>query len=593
MAATSSSSAASTPGILYVTMQPHPDLEPAQFHEWYNNEHGPTRLAMRSIFSNGLRYHSTDTADTADTAAAASPPTFMAVYDVRHMPLLATPTYTDLRANRSPREAATIARVDVVRAFYDLLHTKQAPSFRPLESRTDAELAPPGTQGGGGGRGERGGIVTVAVEISLTQEPAAGDEYRAWYIEEHVEMLARVPGWLRSRLFKKSSSATVQDAAAGGETTVYFCLHDYEATNGLGGPAHAASMDTPRRAAVFDKYVAAKSRQTFSLFYVFGPAARDLHSLAQLRPPPAASSPSSSSVTFVSPDGGASLRTDAATPSITSCIRTDDGLVIPYRLEGSPEPGAPVVVLSNSLLTSYAMWDPLVAVLRRARPDLRVLRYDTRGRHAVPPADNARLADLAADLEALRAALRVERFACVVGVSMGGATALRYALTHPARVGRLVAADFNCAAAAANTQAWRDRIAVARGEGGMAALAGQTVARWFHPATPPETAAWMTGLVAANDVEGFARSCTALWDYDMRPEMPGCAVPALLVAGEADGKGVLVKAMEGFKGLLGEKGAELRVVPRTGHLPMCEDPEGFWEAIEDFMEPITVEKKNV
>ncbi|KAJ2969241.1 hypothetical protein NQ176_g8769 [Zarea fungicola] len=103
-----------TPGILYVTMQPQPGLSIDQFHEWYNNEHGPTRLAIPSIFANGLRYRSTDGTD----------PEFMAVYDIKSMSSLETPTYTVLRANRSPREAATIGQVDVKRYFYDLVHTK-------------------------------------------------------------------------------------------------------------------------------------------------------------------------------------------------------------------------------------------------------------------------------------------------------------------------------------------------------------------------------------------------------------------------------------------------------------------------------------
>mgnify|MGYP000934294726 CR=1 FL=1 len=45
----------------------------------------------------------------------------------------------------------------------------------------------------------------------------------------------------------------------------------------------------------------------------------------------------------------------------------------------------------------------------------------------------------------------------------------------------------------------------------------------------------------------------------------------------------LVKAMDGFKGLLGDKGAELKIVPQTGHLPMSEDPQAFWEAVREFL----------
>jgi pimeloyl-ACP methyl ester carboxylesterase len=55
------------------------------------------------------------------------------------------------------------------------------------------------------------------------------------------------------------------------------------------------------------------------------------------------------------------------------------------------------------------------------------------------------------------------------------------------------------------------------------------------------------------------------------------------VVGDGDGKGALVKAMDGFKGDLGPKGCELKVVPTAGHLPMCESPEEFWEAVGRFL----------
>lgn len=121
---------------------------------------------------------------------------------------------------------------------------------------------------------------------------------------------------------------------------------------------------------------------------------------------------------------------------------------------------------------------------------------------------------------------------------------------------------------------------------GIEKLAGATVARWFHPSTvekKPEVTEWMTRMVAENHVEGFRYGCQALWDYDLKPVMAGCEVPGLLVVGEADGKGALVRAMDGFKGLVGKGGVELRVVPEAGHLPMSESPEGFWEAIREFI----------
>lgn len=532
----------SPPGILLVTMDPKPGLPPAAFHDWYNNEHGPARLRLPQIFPNGFRYK----------AAARDQPAYMAVYDVTAMSHLETETYTALRANRSPREASTIAQVDVKRYFYHLLYTKQSPLFTPIENLADEEAE---------------GLITVAVEITVTDADGAGDQYHKWFEEEHAEMLAKVPGWLRSRLFKTWTWE-------GSGKAVYFCLHDYQKQNGQGGAEHRASMDTTWRTDVFDKYVASKSRQTWSLFHVFGPAPRDLSSLSEL---PA-------SAAFTSADGKTSTipGSDAV---ISSYITTRDALTIPYRLEGNSSPGAPTVALSNSLLTSLHMWDPLVAILKERRPDLRILRYDTRGRHAVPqPPVAANLDTVTDDLARVLDALRIPTLHTLMGVSMGGATTLNFAIKHPTRLERFIACDFNASSSPANTQAWKDRIALAEADGGrgMQELAAQTVERWFSPQSMGKAGAAqvMADMVAANNVEGFANSCTALWEYDLKPGMKECSVPGILVVGEADGKGAMAKAMEAFKGLLGSNGTELRIVPGTGHVPMFEDAGAFWEAIE-------------
>ncbi|GKT97459.1 3-oxoadipate enol-lactonase 2 [Colletotrichum tofieldiae] len=507
-----------TPGMLYVTMQPKPGLAPEQFHEWYNNEHGPTRLRLPQIFTNGLRYRANDGRE----------PSFLAAYDVTSMAHLETPTYTTLRANRSAREAETIGQVDVTRYFYDLLSDKEAE-----------------------------GIELVAVETTV-QDEAAETEFKKWYGEEHIPMLSKVPGWLRTRLFKISA---IGDGA--GSKTSYLALHDYARTNGLGGPEHKASTATAWGAEVA-KTVTAKNRRTYSLFYL--PA---------------------SAGTFTAPDGKTTT-VPGEDEVISSYITADDQLSIPYRLEGSAKDDAPTVAFCNSLLTSLHMWDPVVKLLKEQRPDLRILRYDTRGRHSIPsPPVPATLDLLASDLRTVLDALRIPKLHALVGVSMGGATTTNFALKYPNRLKKFIACDFNVTSSAANTQAWKDRIAVAEEDGGagIEKLAGQTVGRWFHPATMEKESVVksMTDMVAGNNVEGFRYSCQALWDYDLKPALKSCQVPGLLVVGDGDGKGALVKAMDGFKDLVGDYGAELKIVPNAGHLPMWEDPAAFWEAIQGFL----------
>ncbi|KAK7752670.1 hypothetical protein SLS62_005439 [Diatrype stigma] len=541
------------PGILYVTMQPKPGLPLEQFHEWYNNEHGPTRLRLPQIFANGLRYRAIDGQE----------PKFLASYDITSMPLLETETYTNLRANRSPREAETIGQVDVKRYFWDLVSAKQSPLFLPIEELTDEEAE---------------GLVLVAAEINFKDTADAAEaeaEVRKWYEEDHVEMISKIPGWLRSRLFRTSSLETA------GQPPSFLVLSEYAKENGLDGEEHKAARSTPRTKETFSKYADTPSMRRYSLFYVFGPAPRDLENLSRLE---------ASKSAFRAGDGK-TLTTNDPAPSISSYVTTKDGLSIPYLLEGNPDPRAPTVAFCNSLLTSLHMWDPFVAILRAQRPQYRLLRYDARGRHAVPqPPAPATLDMLADDLAQVLDALRIPALHALVGVSQGGATALKFALRHPARLARFVACDFNAASSAANTSAWRERIAIAEGSPGISELAAQTVARWFHPANTaaarPDLVRWMTDMVAANDVEGFRYGCQALWDYDMRgAPMRGCAVPGLLVAGEADGKGALVRAMDAFRADLGPRdgGAELAIVPDAGHLPMCENPEGFWKAIEKFL----------
>ncbi|KAG9256218.1 Alpha/Beta hydrolase protein [Emericellopsis atlantica] len=533
-----------TPGLLQALMHPKPTLEPPVFDEWYQNEHGPTRVRMPDIFGNGLRYRALDDRE----------PKFAAIYDVKDIHDLETDRYLTLRANRSKREASVVAQIHITRGFWDLIHEKSADGFKAPEDTTDQDAL---------------GRVLLAVDLTPNEDPQAKGELQKWYEEEHVNMLAKIPGWLRSRMYKTS---VIEDGKA---TFKFLGLHEFAKSHGIGGPETQAALATPRAREVMSKYAASSDRRMYELFYVFGSGARDLENLSKLP----------SDAAFVSTDER--TRTLVATgPVIESYVPMSDGLDLPYRLEGNKATDAPTVAFCNSLLTDLHMWDPLIELLKKERPDLRILRYDVRGRHAIPqPPKAATLDTVTADLHALLDGLRIPKPEALVGVSMGGATTLSFAIQHPDRLKKFVACDFNVTSSAANTQAWKDRIAVAEEDNGQGIkkLAEQTVARWFHPDTKPEIKGWMVDMVARNDVQGFANSCTALWDYDLKPNMGACTAPGLFVVGEVDGKGALVKAMDGFKGELGGHGAELKVVSGAGHLPMCEQPQGFWDAIREFL----------
>jgi 3-oxoadipate enol-lactonase len=191
---------------------------------------------------------------------------------------------------------------------------------------------------------------------------------------------------------------------------------------------------------------------------------------------------------------------------------------------------APVVVLSNSLGATRAMWDRQVPALAER---YRVLTYDTRGHGSSPaPAGPCTLDDLVDDVVALLDEAGAER-AHVAGLSLGGMTALRLAAREPARVHRLAVL---CTSARVEPQPFLDRARDAR-SGGTAPLAAAVVSRWLTPAfaaAHPDLVARLEAMVAGADAEGYAACCEVVAGMDLRDDLGLIAAPTLVVSGAED-----------------------------------------------------------
>ena len=134
-------------------------------------------------------------------------------------------------------------------------------------------------------------------------------------------------------------------------------------------------------------------------------------------------------------------------------IVTRHGLAFRCRIDEPADAklDTPWLAFSNSLMTDLSLWDDQVDAFAGR---YRILRYDQRGHGGttVPPA-SCDFDTLADDLAALFDAVGIAR-ATVVGVSMGGITALAFAGRHPARVAALLACDCTAKSVPGAGAAW-------------------------------------------------------------------------------------------------------------------------------------------
>lgn len=238
----------------------------------------------------------------------------------------------------------------------------------------------------------------------------------------------------------------------------------------------------------------------------------------------------------------------------------------------------PVVVLSNSLGSTHRMWDPQLAALEER---FRVIRYDTRGHGSSPvPAGPYSIDDLADDLLAVLDRFDVPR-AHLVGLSLGGMTAMRLAAREPARVDRMVV--LCTATRLPPADGWRQRAATVRAEG-TAAVAEAVVARWFTPdylQNHPDARRYYEDMVASTPAEGYAGCCEAIAELDLRTALPDIKSPTLAIAG-ADDPATPVPTLAEIADLIPDSG--LWVIDHAAHLANAEQPAQITAALINHLE---------
>jgi 3-oxoadipate enol-lactonase len=258
------------------------------------------------------------------------------------------------------------------------------------------------------------------------------------------------------------------------------------------------------------------------------------------------------------------------------------------------------VVLLHAFPFARDIWQGLGAdgdVAAALAGRFRVLSVDARGFGESDLRDRAKasdddpsapytLTDLADDVAALLDALAVER-AAVVGMSMGGYTALAFAARHRARLAALVLADTRAAADTLEVRAKRDEALATIHARGAAAYLDGSLARLLSPRAAPALLAHVRAHAESRS-DSLVAGVEALRDRpDRAAELAAIACPALVICGADDQvtPAAEMRSMAGAIGMAGPaaRGARYVELAGAGHLCHLEAPQGFTTAVGAFL----------
>jgi hypothetical protein len=204
-------------GLFYVYTDPGTTSE-AEYHDWYDHEHGPRRLKVPG-FRGGYRYGALDEAK----------PSWLVVYDLDSPDVLESTEYKTLGPTASEYDKSVGASLTTLdRRLYEEISSVGAAPDEPA---------------------------AVLLAVAMTVPADAEDDVQAWYTDEHIPMLLKVPGWGRIRRFRLVSSMD-------GPAPVLLSMHELARPAVLEEPAFRAAISTPWR----DRVVASALRRERRVF---------------------------------------------------------------------------------------------------------------------------------------------------------------------------------------------------------------------------------------------------------------------------------------------------------------------------------------
>ena len=193
-------------GLLFVYTDPGSSgpVTEAEYHDWYDHEHGPSRLRVPGLLG-AYRYQALDEPT----------PRWLALYELDSPAVLDSAEYKAVVEGGSDRDKFIMSHLGI------------------LDRRIYTQLSDDGLGAGG--------PAPVILAVANSVPPQMEADMTAWYEQEHIPMLLDVPGWQRIRRFRLTGPPPLGDrtrlplAARAGRPSV------------LEEPGYRAAVSTPWR----------------------------------------------------------------------------------------------------------------------------------------------------------------------------------------------------------------------------------------------------------------------------------------------------------------------------------------------------------
>jgi 3-oxoadipate enol-lactonase len=248
-----------------------------------------------------------------------------------------------------------------------------------------------------------------------------------------------------------------------------------------------------------------------------------------------------------------------------------NGETLHYRIAGS----GPTLLMIHSLGTNASLWDRQFA---HWQDRFTCIAFDARGHGKSTNNGGVTMQAIAADLHAALKELGLLP-AHLIGLSMGGPIAARFHEIDPDGVLSIVYADSFASMGGAGEARIADMEAKL-GSMTMADYARDYDANTLLPDTPADDHEDLIAAIAGVNAEDYLQTVRSIFTEDVRDCLKKIAVPLLALAGDSDQRTPIAKARE-VADLVAN--AEVKEIPRAGHLANIDNPEGFHAAVDPFL----------